>query len=108
MNYVVFPQKWTRHFFFGTRNCRDKTVACNDERAVVTSDEYKNYKLWSCKKVCETLVYLLDNSFIGFGNKLHRQIVGISMGTNCAPLDAELFLCFYERFHEAPLMGKLG
>ena len=28
---------------------------------------------------------------LGFGTKLYRQIVGISMGTNCAPLVADLF-----------------
>ena len=26
-----------------------------------------------------------------FGTKLYRQIVGISMGTNCAPLLADMF-----------------
>ena len=34
---------------------------------------------------------------IKFGTKLYRQIVGIPMGTNCAPLVADLFLYFYER-----------
>ena len=29
--------------------------------------------------------------------KVYRQIVGISMGTNCAPLLADLFLFRYER-----------
>ena len=29
--------------------------------------------------------------------KLYRQIVGIPMGTNCAPLVADLFLFCYER-----------
>ena len=33
-----------------------------------------------------------DNIFIRFGTKLYRQIVGIPMGTNCAPLIADLFL----------------
>ena len=34
---------------------------------------------------------------IRFGSKLYRQIVGISMGTNCAPLVADLLLFCYER-----------
>ena len=42
-------------------------------------------------------VYLLDNIFIRFGNKIYRQIIGIPMGTNCAPLVADLFLFCYER-----------
>ena len=25
------------------------------------TDEYKNYKLWSCQNVCDALVYRLDN-----------------------------------------------
>ena len=45
----------------------------------------------------DALHYLLDNTFIRFGPKLYRQIVGIPMGTNCAPLVADLFLFCYER-----------
>ena len=41
--------------------------------------------------------YLLDNIHIRFGTKLYRQIVGIAMDTNCAPLAADLFLYCYER-----------
>ena len=47
--------------------------------------------------MCEALTFLLDNIYIRFGFKLYRQIVGILMGTNCAPLVADLFLFCYER-----------
>ena len=47
--------------------------------------------------MCDALHYLLGNIFIRFGSKLYRQIVGIPMGTNCAPLVADLFLFCYER-----------
>ena len=47
--------------------------------------------------MCEDLIYLLDNIYIRFGTKLYRQIAGIQMGTNCAPLVADLFLFCYER-----------
>ena len=40
------------------------------------------------QNVCDALSYLLD--------KLYRQIVGIPLGTNCAPLVADLFLFCYE------------
>ena len=59
-----------------------------------TSDAVRNYNLWSCQKVCEALTFLLDNIYIRFGSKLYRQIVGIPMGTNCAPLVADLFLAW--------------
>ena len=72
-------------------------IACNERQAFFTSGDTKRYKLWSCQNVCETLIYLLDNIYIRFGTKLYRQIVGIPMGTNCAPLVADLFLFCYER-----------
>ena len=43
------------------------------------------------------MTFLLDNILIRFGTKLYRQVVGIPMGTNCAPLFADLFLFCYER-----------
>ena len=48
-------------------------------------------------KIFDALIYLLDNIFIRFGAKLYRQTIGIPMGTNCAPLVADLFLFCYER-----------
>ena len=47
--------------------------------------------------MCDALTYLLDNIYIRFGTKLYRQIAGIPMDTNCAPLVAYLFLYCYER-----------
>ena len=72
-------------------------IACNDRNAFFTSDAVINYNLWSCQKVCEALTFLSDYIYIRFGSKLYRQIVGIPMGTNCAPLVADLFLFCYER-----------
>ena len=54
-------------------------------------------------KMCDALHCLLDNIFISFGSKLYIQIVGILMGTNCAPLVADLFLFCYERDFMLPL-----
>ena len=62
-----------------------------------TSEQPKRYKLWPCQKICNALHYLLDNIFIRFGSKLYRQIVGIPMGTNCAPVGADLLLFCNER-----------
>ena len=50
-----------------------------------------------CVKTFEALIYIFDNICIRFGTKLYRQIVGIPMGTNCAPLVADLFLFCCER-----------
>ena len=58
----------------------------------LTSDVHNNQNVWSWQKVFDALVYLLDNIFIRFVTKLYRQTIGISMGTNCVPLFADLFL----------------
>ena len=42
------------------------------------------------------LEFLVDNIFVVFGGKVIQQIVGIPMGTNCAPLLADIFLYSYE------------
>ena len=47
--------------------------------------------------MCDALHYLSDNIFIRFGSILYRQIVGIPIGTICAPLVADLFLFCYEK-----------
>ena len=39
----------------------------------------------------------VGNFFIRFSIKLYRQVVGIPMVTNCAPVVADLFLFCYER-----------
>ena len=52
---------------------------------------------WYCQNVCDTLTFLLDSILIRFGAELYRRVLGISMGTNCAPLIADLFLLCYER-----------
>ncbi|KAK3095551.1 hypothetical protein FSP39_016026 [Pinctada imbricata] len=40
--------------------------------------------------------FQIDNIFVVFGGKVFQQIVGIPMGTNCAPLLANIFLYLYE------------
>ena len=73
-------------------------LACNDKKVFFTSaNHYRGYHLWSCQNVCDALSFLLDNIYIRFDTKLYRQIVGIPMGTNCAPFVADLFLFCHER-----------
>ena len=42
-------------------------------------------------------VIFFGNIFIRFGSNLYRQVVGIPMGTNCAPLVVDLLLFCFER-----------
>ena len=40
--------------------------------------------------------FLINNIFVKFGGCLFHQVFGVRMGTNCAPLLADLFLYSYE------------
>ena len=41
--------------------------------------------------------FLMENIYVQFDGMVYTQIIGILMGTNCAPLIADLFLYCYER-----------
>ena len=46
--------------------------------------------------ICKMIEFLIDNIFVKFRGCLFRQVIGIRMGTNCAPLLADLFLYLNE------------
>ena len=46
--------------------------------------------------IIKILEFLVDNIFVVFAGKVFQQTVGIPMGTNCAPLLADIFLYSYE------------
>ena len=46
--------------------------------------------------IIKMLAFLVDNIFVVFAGKVFKQIIGIPMGTNCAPLLADVFLYSYE------------
>ena len=73
------------------------TLHVTTETHFLLHKNIKKYHAWSCQNVCDALTFLLDNIFIRFDTKLYRQVVGIPMGTNCAPLVADLFQFCYER-----------
>ena len=57
-----------------------------------------------CIELLELLTYLVDNIFVVVGNRIYRQCIGIPMGTDCAPLLANLFLFYYEYAYMKGLM----
>ena len=46
---------------------------------------------FSFDKLLEMLEYLIDNIYIVVGNRVFQQHIGIPMGTDCAPLLANLY-----------------
>ena len=53
--------------------------------------------MWTSLDVCKSLSFRLDNIYVRFGDAVYRQVIGIPMGINCAPLVAYLFLYCCER-----------
>ena len=49
----------------------------------------------SCKDVIRLMRWLIDNIYVTVGDKCFRQVIGIPMGSDCAPFLANLFLYSY-------------
>ena len=75
-----------------------KTYLCTSAKAGFFSNKkYDSYACLTCTELCEAFTFLMENIYVQFDGMIYRQIVGIPMGTNCAPLIADLFLYCYER-----------
>ena len=56
--------------------------------------------------IVNMLNFLIDNIFVEFAGQIFQQTVGIPMGTNCAPLLADLYLYSYEAAFIQDLMNR--
>ena len=75
-----------------------KSYLCTSLKAGFFSNKkYDSYRCWSCAELCEAFTFLMENIYVQFDDMVYQQIVGIPMGTSCAPLIADLFLYCYER-----------
>ena len=57
---------------------------------VVKNNNNANYKN-TADVIFRMVYYFINNIFVECGGVIFQQVVGISMGTNCAPLLADLF-----------------
>ena len=48
--------------------------------------------MYTADNICKMIEFLIDNIFVQFGGRVFRWEIEIPMGTNCAPLLANLFL----------------
>ena len=61
-------------------------------KSYFTNDPLNGDNKYTASDICKMIEFLVDNIYVRFGGQLFRQTVGIPMGTNCAPLLADLFL----------------
>ena len=64
-------------------------------KSYFTNDPLNGDNKYTASEICK-IEFLVDNIYVRFGGQLFRQTVGIPMGTNCAPLLADLFLYSYK------------
>ena len=61
-----------------------------------TSDPLNGENKDTASDICRMIEFLVDNIYVRFDEQCFRQMVAIPMGTNCAPLLADLFLYSYK------------
>ena len=77
------------------------------ENAYFVKNHTDSKKKFTEIEVVNMLEFLIDNIYVEFGGHIFQQTIGIPMGTNCAPLLADLFLFFYEaKFLQGLLQRK--
>ena len=78
----------------GATRCTHIKVGRN--KSYFTSDPLTCDNKYTANKFCKMIEVSVDNIYVRFGGQLFRQMVGIPMETNCAPLLADLFFYSYE------------
>ena len=65
-------------------------------KSYFTSDPINGDNKYTADDICKMVEFLVDNIYVRFRAQLYRQMVGIPMAINCAPLLADLFLYSYK------------
>jgi hypothetical protein len=75
---------------------RYKYLVLGRDRSYFVKHHSDSTKKFSETDIVKMVEFLIDNIFAMFGGRDFQQTVGIPMGTNCAPLLADLFFYSYE------------
>lgn len=73
----------------------DNVIIANEYRAYWGKSK-DNITYFNKTSLIDALKTLIDNTYFTFGNQVFKQIIGIPMGTDCAPFIANLFLWIHE------------
>ena len=83
-------------FIFKNGYRRYKYLVLGHEETYFVKEHSDSKNKYSEDDIIKMLEFLVDNIFVVFAGKVFQQTVGIPMGTNCAPLLADIFLYSYE------------
>ena len=82
---------------FKNGNRRYKYLALGHEETYFVRGHSDSKIKYSGDDIIKMLEFLVDNIFVIFDGQVLQQTVGIPMGTNCAPLLADIFCVFIRR-----------
>ena len=83
-------------FIHKNGNQRYKYLVLGREGPYFVSEHSDSKSKYTEEDIVRMIEFLVDNIFVVFTGKVFQQIIGIPMGTNCAPLLADIFLYSYE------------
>ena len=93
-------------FIYKNGNRRYKYLVLGHEESYFVKERSDCKNKYTEDDIIKMLGFLVDNIFVVFAGKVFQQIVGIPMGTNCAPLLADIFLYSYEAEFIQSLLSK--
>ena len=83
-----------KSFIHKNGNRRYKVLVLGREGPYFVKEHTDSKNKYTEDDIINMLEFLVDNIFVVFGGKVFQQIVGIQMGTNSAPLLADIFLLY--------------
>ena len=73
-----------------------KYIAIKKSKACWVVHPFKDCMVFGKLSIKAGVKYLMENCYFNLGNKIFRQIIGITMGSDPAPFFAKWFLYYYE------------
>ena len=83
-----------------------KFICCSKSRTYFSKNRSKTNVCFSKEELVANVKLIIDNCYILYHDKIFRQVIGIPMGTNCAPYLANIFLHMYEYLYLKTLVDN--
>ena len=85
-----------KSFIHNNGNRRYRYLVMGREGPYIVKEHSDLNRKFTEEDIIRMLVFLVDNIFGVFAGNVFQQIIGIPIGTSCAPLLADIFLYSYE------------
>ena len=88
--------KWFIRKIFSFMDMIYITASQSSKKAYFSKNRGKINHSFTMDELINAVCFIIDNSYIVFQDSIFRQIIGIPMGTNCAPHLANIYLHKFE------------